>query len=236
MALSHNPRIVTDSLVLCLDAANPKSYSGSGSSWFDLSGNNNNGTLVNGVGYTNQNLGSLVFDGVDDEVNCGNSSLLKPNFITVESWIKHTNSSQSLSFICGVGNTGPLGYWLAFRPSSNALRFSLRTVDGTGAQFTTSSLSFPITNTIGHFVGTYDGVEVKMYYNGELVFTDTASGNIEYSSIENKSFEVGDLGYGGNTSTRFWTGNIYGVKIYNRALLEFEIKQNFNSLRGRYGI
>jgi len=66
VALSHSPKIVTDGLVLCLDAGNPKSYPGSGTTWTDLSGNSNNGTLVNGVGYNGSNLGSLSFDGVDD--------------------------------------------------------------------------------------------------------------------------------------------------------------------------
>ena len=71
MGLSHSPNIVTDVLVLCLDAANRRSYPGSGNSWLDLSGNGNNGTLTNGPTYSSANGGSLVFDGVDDYVNCG---------------------------------------------------------------------------------------------------------------------------------------------------------------------
>jgi hypothetical protein len=69
MGLSHSPSIITQNLVLCLDAANPKSYPGSGTTWTDLSGNGNTGTLVNGVGYNSGNLGSLSFDGVNDYVN-----------------------------------------------------------------------------------------------------------------------------------------------------------------------
>jgi hypothetical protein len=63
MSLGHGASIVRDGLVLYLDATNPKSYPGSGTTWKDLSGNGNNGTLVNGVGYTDANKGSLVFDG-----------------------------------------------------------------------------------------------------------------------------------------------------------------------------
>jgi hypothetical protein len=51
MSLIHSPRIVTDGLVLCLDAGNPKSYTGSGTTWTDLSGNGNNGTLTNSPTY-----------------------------------------------------------------------------------------------------------------------------------------------------------------------------------------
>ena len=65
MALAHSPKIVTDGLVLCLDAANPKSYPGSGTTWTDLSGNGNNGTLVNGASYNSVNNGVFVLDADD---------------------------------------------------------------------------------------------------------------------------------------------------------------------------
>ena len=74
MSNNYGPKIVTDGLVLCLDAADQNSYPGSGNTWYDLSGNGNNGTLVNGVGYNSGNLGSLVFGGVDDYVNCENTT------------------------------------------------------------------------------------------------------------------------------------------------------------------
>ncbi len=80
MSLHHSPRIVTDGLVLYLDAANPKSYPGTGTSWYDLSGNGNNGTLVNGIGYDSNNRGSMVFDGVDDFIS-----------------INYTNSIETMS-------------------------------------------------------------------------------------------------------------------------------------------
>ena len=72
MAYSNGPKIVTDGLVLCLDAANSKSYPGTGTAWNDLSGNGNNGTLINGVGYNSNNGVSLVFDGVNDYANISN--------------------------------------------------------------------------------------------------------------------------------------------------------------------
>ena len=71
MGLSHSPNIVTDGLVLCLDAANRRSYPGSGNSWLDLSGNGNNGTFGSGTAaptFSSGNGGSLVFDGSNDYV------------------------------------------------------------------------------------------------------------------------------------------------------------------------
>ena len=72
MSVSYNSSIVTNGLVLCLDAGNPRSYPGSGTAWYDVSGNNKTGTLVNGPSYNSSNGGSFVFDGVDDYVNVNN--------------------------------------------------------------------------------------------------------------------------------------------------------------------
>lgn len=73
MGLTHSPKIVTNGLVLALDAANNKSYPGSGVTWYDLSGNGNNGTLTNGPTFNVGNLGSIVFDGTNDYVSFNNS-------------------------------------------------------------------------------------------------------------------------------------------------------------------
>ena len=68
MGLAHSPSLVMNGLVLALDAANPKSYPGSGTTWTDLSGRGNTGTLTNGPTYSSANGGSLVFDGTNDYV------------------------------------------------------------------------------------------------------------------------------------------------------------------------
>jgi hypothetical protein len=81
MAFHCGPRqksIVTDGLVLSLDAGNANSYPGTGTNWADLSGNGLNGTLVNGPTYNSANLGSIVFDGTNDHVTVANNSLLNP--------------------------------------------------------------------------------------------------------------------------------------------------------------
>lgn len=70
------PNIVTDGLVLYLDAANTKSYPGSGTTWNDLSGNGNNGTLINGYIFNSIGNGNLVFDGSNDYVNINAQTLL----------------------------------------------------------------------------------------------------------------------------------------------------------------
>ena len=76
MAFSYSPKIVTDGLVLYLDAANNRSYPGSGTTWTDLSRGGNNGTLTNGPTFNGANGGSIVFDGTNDFIDCGNASNL----------------------------------------------------------------------------------------------------------------------------------------------------------------
>ena len=84
MGLSHSPSLVMNGLVLCLDAGNSKSYPGTGTTWTDLSGNGNNGTLTNGPTYSSANGGSLVFDGTNDYTQTPLSGTFPQ--ITVEFW------------------------------------------------------------------------------------------------------------------------------------------------------
>ena len=97
MAFFRGPNVVTNGLVLALDAANTKSYVSGSTTWNDLSGNNNSGSLVNGPTFNSANLGSIVFDGVDDYINCGNSSTLNiTETFTISLWINSTrNNIQS---------------------------------------------------------------------------------------------------------------------------------------------
>jgi hypothetical protein len=83
--------------VLCLDAANPKSYSGSGTTWTDLSGNGNNGTLINGVAYTDTNKGIMTFDGVDDYIDFYVPNL--GSIATVEMWCKIGSGYENKMFM-----------------------------------------------------------------------------------------------------------------------------------------
>jgi hypothetical protein len=94
MGLSHSPSIITQNLVLCLDAGNPKSYPGSGTAWTDLSGNGNTGTLVNGVGYNSGNLGSLVFDGSNDHIT-SSFATTSGQAVTYAGWLYSTETTAT---------------------------------------------------------------------------------------------------------------------------------------------
>ena len=102
MSFNNGPTIVTNGLVLALDAGDRNSYPGTGTTWRDLSGNNNNGTLTNGPTFNTGSLGSIVFDGVDDYVLINAFSLLAP--LTICSWVYKTSHRTWASILDRYGN------------------------------------------------------------------------------------------------------------------------------------
>jgi hypothetical protein len=239
MAIFYNPRTVTNGLVLALDAANPKSYPGSGTTWTDLSGNGNNGTLVNGVGYSGSNLGSLSFDGVDDYVSFSSASELQ--FLnrlpyTLEVWFYITTNpfgSQTFTGIfnredSSIGSRDGYNLWLHPSSSTTMTLASERFQAGTNR-----NVSYGVNNSIlnawQHLCCTYDGTNLILYYNSNIVSSRSdATGNISNTS---KALEIGRRGGGS-----YFNGRLTGQKIYNRALTAQEIQQNFNALRSRFSI
>ena len=106
MSLSHSPSIVTSGLVLCLDAANTRSYPGSGTSWYNLAGTINTGVLTNGPTYGSTNLGSIVFDGVDDYVDMPANMGSMANY-TIMFWARRDAESR----MPVAGRTSTAYYW-----------------------------------------------------------------------------------------------------------------------------
>ena len=114
MSYHNGPRIVTDGLVIYVDAGNSKSYPGTGTSWYDISGSGNDGTLINDVGFNSDNGGSLVFDGVNDYVNCGSISSQFTANVTAETWIYLSSQSGDWVRIIGTGGVSgniTFGLW-----------------------------------------------------------------------------------------------------------------------------
>jgi hypothetical protein len=237
MALAHSPALVTSGLTLCLDAANPKSYPGSGTTWTDLSGNGNNGTLVNGVGYSGDNLGSLVFDGVNDYVSFLSSTklqFLNRNPYTLESWIYITTNpfgSQSFTGIfnredSSIGSRDGWNLWL-HPTSSTTMNFASERFQAGTNRNVSYGVTNSILNTWQHLCCTYDGTNLILYYNSNLVSSRSdATGNITNTS---KTLEIGRRGGGS-----YFNGRLTGQKIYNRALTASEIQQNYNALKSRF--
>jgi hypothetical protein len=224
MSLGHGSSIVRDGLVLHLDAANVKSYPGTGTIWSDLSGLGNNGTLVNGVGYSISNNGSMVFDGIDDYVSLGDNSTLNNSLNdstnwTIAYWCNPLNNGRILDR----GNLGA--------DPTGSLELNVTNIVRNNTSGGSSSLSTNITNTGWNFVSLTrsSSLLVSWYLNG--TFSNSSQLTESYGGSG-----IWKIGRRSANLDAIYSGNVSAMFIYSRVLSATEITQNFESLRGRYGI
>jgi hypothetical protein len=236
MSLGHGASIVKNGLVLHLDAANPKSYVGSGTSWTDISGNGNNGTLVNGVGYSVDNKGSLIFDGVDDYGYVDESNTNKPlDAITVCSFVYPVLPSyNNVRLIGDWHQTTSHDRWILFANGSS-ITWYMRT-SATGEAGTPGWGIVP--NRWVSLVGRYDGSNQDFFINGDFFSRRPNVTGLMRSGDGNRPIRFGQQGayFGTSPAGNSFNGNISNIQLYNRALTAAEIKQNFEATRSRYGI
>ena len=225
MAFNYSPKVITDGLVLYLDAANTRSYPGTGTAWNDLSRSGNNGTLTNGPTFNSGNGGSIVFDGVDDYVNCGSQKVNNTSF-TFSCWVKLAIASGTQVFIAQ-GSTGAGSYqYIAFR--NNLFQFNTD-----GSNTFAESNSTPSANIWYNIVGVYNTTVTNkniIYVNSipqTTVSTATANFTGDSTSLGRSPFGSGGA---------FLNGNIANAQIYNRALSSTEILQNYNATKTRFGL
>jgi hypothetical protein len=215
--------IVTNGLVLNLDAAKRDSYPGSGTTWRDISGNQNNGTLTNGPTFNSDNGGSFVFDGADDYVTTNYNAQLQ-NF-TACIWFK----ANSLTTIAGrlLDKDYLNGFWLGKNPNGSLNSW------GGGVR----DLSFPygryitLTDNQWHYIVSIRNNTTHTIYGDGI--TNTISGTVSTTATNASSLWFGREN---NIGPSLYKGNISQVKIYNRALTAQEVLQNYNATKGRYGL
>jgi hypothetical protein len=226
--------IITDGLVFAVNAGNLVSYESGSTTTYSLTGSLS-GSLVNGVGYNQNNGGNWIFDGVDDRIDINNNTLIQnltTNF-TIEAIVKF-NTSGGQYAIFTKGSSFTQGWTLYVRTEAPGPQFSM-------IGFNTSSVSSGLlaptpaggisTNVWYHIVYTYDQVSVKSYINGRF---STSTGYTQ-TFISTSSTPV--IGYDPNIGNpRFWNGNIGYVSLYNRALSAQEVAQNFQAQRSRFGL
>lgn len=208
--------IITNGLVLNLDASNPLSYSGTGTTWTDLSGNNNV-TLVNGTGYSTTNGGTLVFDGINDYVAVNNGAGLNiGNTYTTSIWVKFNGFNTVL---LGSTDFTDSGYPIYVGDSNNIYIAAGQTYCGM------SNANLTINQWVCLTV-VRNATSVTWYKNGVVLSSNTLSTN-----ANNVVKGIGAYNGGGFCIN----GNISSVQIYNRVLTGSEILQNFNSTKSRFG-
>ena len=237
MAVNYNTSIVNSGLVLYLDAANIKSYPGTGTTWTDLSTINNNGTLTNGPTYNSS--GYFSFNYLSSQfVSFASSSsvqFLNRSTYTLEAWVYPTRNPGALNYTgifdredSSIGSRDGYNIYFLGSAGTNTFFTTERFVAGVN-----NNVSYTIDQSLSvnfwqHIAATYDGTTVSLYYNGNSVSTPSSStGNITNTS---KTLTIGVRG--GN----YFSGRIANAKIYNTALTASQIAQNFNSMRSRFGL
>jgi hypothetical protein len=219
--MNYGPKTVTNGLVLCLDAADKNSYPGTGTSWNDLSGNNNTGSLTNGATFNSSNSGNIAFDGVDDCVVVNNNAnILSKTAYTKTAWFYTTSIGPNNNIISG-GNSGQHAFWLG---GTSYLRA------GHNGNWST-------------IVAT-TSMSVNTWYYGAVTFNTTTGWNLYLNGVQeatnvdtttfigNQEILIGAYSTGGNV----FTGRIATSLVYNRVLTSTEILQNYNATKSRFGL
>jgi hypothetical protein len=220
MGVSGGPYIVRDSsLVLELDAADRNSYPGTGTTWRDLTANNNSGSLVNGPTFSSANGGNIVFDGSDDIVNLGRPASLDLTTLTLSAWIRTTTNLNQIV----IGKSYLSSYYMNIAP--NVKQFAFWTNGSQLLSTTIPTIGDPIWCNI---VGTINSISKSVYFNG-IINSTTAGSTV---GIDSNDIYIGNS----PVINSFFLGNIANVQIYNRALSATEILQNYNALKSRFNL
>jgi hypothetical protein len=216
--------VVTTGLQLYLDAGNASSYSGTGTSWNDLSGNGRNGTLTNNPTYSSADGGSIVFDGNNDFVQCsGSLTVTAATFVT---WIRRNGPQDDYDGI--IYSRGTVATGLSFLGVTNKISYTWNnTVDTyswdsglTIPDLTWCMVAVSVTNT------------TATAYLCQSSGITSATNTVSHTSTVLDDVKLAQDDLGG----RFFNGRISVAMIYDRALSAGEITQNFNALRSRYGL
>ena len=231
MGLAHSPSVITDGLIYSIDAANTRSYTGSGNTVNGLI-SGFGGTLVNGVGFSSINNGCFFFDGTNDYINTNLTSssigLTSSNF-SIGLWAKVKDYSTYNAFVTRTsGNiAAPLDMYILNSGSYAPGYLVVLLGNGTTWNTLQSSSQFPLAWT--YLVFTLNSSTMSLYYNA--VFNSTTALAVPRGESANP-IKIGTREDGAT----YMNGNIGQVQIYNRALSATEIRQNFNATRKRYGI
>ena len=243
MAFGNGPRIVTDGLVLALDASDRNSYVSGSTTWGDLGIGGYVGTLTNGPTFSSDSYGSIVFNGTNNYINSPIYPVTAPfsfytGSFTLDSTVKPTayqtasyfglvnmimikgNSATTINYATQVTNDTTVTFYKRTNPES--LQSNSFTVPSMLNKI--SNITFTVNDT---------GTTVTCYFNGSLIGNTTITGTkIEPSPNDTLRFSgISTTGLG----TQF-IGNIYNTKIYNRALSANEILQNYNTQKSRFNL
>jgi hypothetical protein len=233
MSTIGGPNLVDSGLILELDAGNTKSYPGTGTTWFDKSGNAYNGTLTNGPTFDTGSLGSIVFDGIDDYVNLGNVLDITTGSYSVSFWTYVNSSPTSFQTIFakkGVAAANS-GYAVYYNGSTKKLMWSNANGVTTQEYYTVSTIPLDSWINIVKIRDVDASTKGTFYINGQLYPITSNPTGLNVSNSYNLTFHRAS-----NSSTYYFSGKTAISTFYNRALSDSEVLQNYNALKGRFGL
>ena len=236
MGLNHSPSIVTNGLTLYLDAGNSKSYPGSGTAWNDLSNNQNNATLIASPTYSS---GAIRFNesGTSQYANVAIAAIPSGGSqVSVCCWINLGNpttppSASVFSCFDSVGNriinihlpwSDSIAYWDAGNSGGGFNRINTTTLT-TGQKTGWHHWAFTLNATAG---------TMAIYLDGTSIATGTGK-TLTLGTVSTATYVCAIANFAGS---RNWNGSVSSFQIYNVALTDLEVQQNYNALRGRYGL
>lgn len=226
MSYNNGPKTTTDGLVMLLDAANLNSYPGSGTAWTDLSGSGANGTLTNGPTFNSANGGSIVLDGINDYIPISvPSNTIRVYDSTIFFVVKLPlySGGQRCIFSYRGGGGGNLYVGKVF----GGIFCYYNELNNPG--YITGNITDNTIAIVGIQLDYYAGT-ITTTINGSKQTSGTRTGWIStYNTVLN-------LGYDGGGTNEYMLGNFYYFAHYNKVLTDAELLQNYNALRGRFGL
>jgi len=239
MPIDPNLNIVRDGLVAWYDVLFQTSYPDSGTTWYDLSGNEEDGTLVNGVGYDSANGGSLTFDGSNDYVTLPSSLIPATSNWTWSCWFNlDTLVAGGVLYCQYIASAGNGRFIIEFEGTAgaNQYKLNLRLLSGSGySSYIVYSTLVPTTGTSYNVAITRNSNTYKIYVDGSLDTTDTTAFT---ASLLQTTPLIGGRTNSVSSPTPaqagFLDGKIYSTYIYNRALTDTEVQHNYNQTKGRF--
>jgi len=222
------PDINENGLILHLDAANNKSYPGTGTTWTDLSGNGNNGTLTNGPTFSAANMGSIALDGTNDYIYRSSITGFNSSTYTVLLWAKF-NSMSTYGILFSLGrSTSDAVTEAQFQQANSRLQYW--DYDSSMAFNFIQSSGTLSTNVYQYLGFTKNSTNGTFYIDGYSSGTGTAAFD---ANISTNDFTIGaDI----RDSISYVNGNISQFLLYNRVLTASEVLQNYNATKSRFGI
>jgi hypothetical protein len=232
--------IVTSGLIMNLDAGNTTSYSGTGTTWTDLSSTGNNGTLVNGTGYSSVNGGALVFDGVNDYVNITNKSKIINTDFTYDFWFKVNSNPNTYQTLISQINGDYADYSILGKNRSGAQQGNIYfQLQGFTLQSNLSATDLIAAGNINYTaVAKKEGTYYKMYLYRNGVLDNSLNTTLSTLNMDNWLNIQTNIGRNSSNNGfygEYLGGNIYVGRVYNRALSTTEITQNFDATKTRFG-